>query len=210
MGDENVIVLWSILGIVIAYLIGSISTSTIVVRLVSGKDIRHHGSGNAGATNTLRMLGTKWGIAVLIVDAVKGMIALWVVYGLAHANPVALALSAIAVVVGHNWPIFFGFRGGKGIATTIGVLLWMAPLMTIIAGILCLIVIALTRYVSLGSLILTILIPILLGVFTPSHESALWASIVLALLSIYRHRENVVRLLSGKERKLFDKTSDHF
>ncbi|EPZ42656.1 hypothetical protein N007_14565 [Alicyclobacillus acidoterrestris ATCC 49025] len=203
------IVLWCILSIIIAYLIGSISTSTIVVKMVSGKDIRQFGSGNAGATNTSRVLGTKWGIAVLVIDALKGMIALSIVSALAHANPVALALSAIAVVVGHNWPIYFGFRGGKGIATTIGVLLWMAPLMTIIAGILCLVVIALTRYVSLGSLIFAILIPILLGVWAPSHEAALWASIVLALLSIYSHRQNIGRLLRGSERKLFDKTSDH-
>ncbi|WP_031219157.1 glycerol-3-phosphate 1-O-acyltransferase PlsY [Alicyclobacillus acidoterrestris] len=202
-------VLWCILSIIIAYLIGSISTSTIVVKMVSGKDIRQFGSGNAGATNTSRVLGTKWGIAVLVIDALKGMIALSIVSALAHANPVALALSAIAVVVGHNWPIYFGFRGGKGIATTIGVLLWMAPLMTIIAGILCLVVIALTRYVSLGSLIFAILIPILLGVWAPSHEAALWASIVLALLSIYSHRQNIGRLLRGSERKLFDKTSDH-
>ncbi|WP_223204168.1 glycerol-3-phosphate 1-O-acyltransferase PlsY [Alicyclobacillus suci] len=202
-------VLWCILSIIIAYLIGSISTSTIVVKMVSGKDIRQFGSGNAGATNTSRVLGTKWGITVLVIDALKGMIALSIVSALAHANPVALALSAIAVVVGHNWPIYFGFRGGKGIATTIGVLLWMAPLMTIIAGILCLVVIALTRYVSLGSLIFAILIPILLGVWAPSHEAALWASIVLALLSIYSHRQNIGRLLRGSERKLFDKTSDH-
>ncbi|UNO50868.1 glycerol-3-phosphate 1-O-acyltransferase PlsY [Alicyclobacillus acidoterrestris] len=201
--------MWCILSIIIAYLIGSISTSTIVVKMVSGKDIRQFGSGNAGATNTSRVLGTKWGIAVLVIDALKGMIALSIVSALAHANPVALALSAIAVVVGHNWPIYFGFRGGKGIATTIGVLLWMAPLMTIIAGILCLVVIALTRYVSLGSLIFAILIPILLGVWAPSHEAALWASIVLALLSIYSHRQNIGRLLRGSERKLFDKTSDH-
>ncbi|WAH35095.1 glycerol-3-phosphate 1-O-acyltransferase PlsY [Alicyclobacillus dauci] len=204
------IVLWTILGIIVAYLVGSISTSTIVVRLVAGKDIRQHGSGNAGATNTLRMLGTAWGIIVLIIDGIKGMVALWIVYGMTGGNSVALALSSIAVVLGHNWPIFFGFRGGKGIATTIGVLLWLAPIMTIIAGVICIVVIALTRYVSLGSLILSVLIPILLAIWAPSHSAALWASVVLALLSIYRHRENIGRLIRGKERKLFDKKSDEF
>ncbi|WP_407655255.1 glycerol-3-phosphate 1-O-acyltransferase PlsY [Alicyclobacillus dauci] len=203
-------VLWTILGIIVAYLVGSISTSTIVVRLVAGKDIRQHGSGNAGATNTLRMLGTAWGIIVLIIDGIKGMVALWIVYGMTGGNSVALALSSIAVVLGHNWPIFFGFRGGKGIATTIGVLLWLAPIMTIIAGVICIVVIALTRYVSLGSLILSVLIPILLAIWAPSHSAALWASVVLALLSIYRHRENIGRLIRGKERKLFDKKSDEF
>lgn len=201
------IVLWVILGVVIAYLIGSISTSTLVVRLVAGTDIRRYGSGNAGATNTLRMLGTAWGIVVLICDALKGMIALWIVAAMTNTNGVALAMAAIAVVFGHNWPVFFGFRGGKGIATTIGVLLWLAPLMTIIAGIICLVVIALTRYVSLGSLILTVLIPILLAIWAPSHGAALWASIVLALLSFYQHRANIARLLRGQERKLFDHKS---
>lgn len=208
MGENSVIVLWSILGIVIAYLIGSISTSTVVVRLISGKDIRQHGSGNAGATNTLRMLGTAWGVIVLLIDTLKGMVALWVVYAMTGGQGAALALSAIAVVIGHNWPIFFGFRGGKGIATTIGVLLWLAPLTTIIAGVICLIVIALTRFVSLGSLVLTILIPILLAIWAPSHGAALWAACVLALLSIYRHRENIGRLMTGKERKIFDKRDD--
>lgn len=199
------IALWTILAIVIAYLIGSISTSTVIVRLVAGTDVRNHGSGNAGATNTLRLLGTKWGIVVLAIDLLKGMIALWLAYGIGRGNGVALALSAIAVVVGHNWPIFFGFRGGKGIATTIGVLLWLAPLMTIIAAVICLVVIALTRYVSLGSLVLTILIPIMIAIWVPAHEAALWAAIVLCLLSIYRHRANIGRLVRGQERKIFDR-----
>lgn len=208
MGANGVIVLWSILGIILAYLIGSISTSTVVVSLIAGKDIRQHGSGNAGATNTLRMLGTAWGIGVLIIDVIKGMVALWLVFAMTGGASAALALAAIAVVLGHNWPIFFGFHGGKGIATTIGVLLWLAPLMTIVAGVICLVVIALTRLVSLGSLILTILIPILLAIWAPSHSAALWAAIVLAILSIYRHRGNIGRLLQGKERKIFDKSSD--
>lgn len=204
------IVIWSIIGILIAYLIGSISTSTLIVRLVAGKDIRQFGSGNAGATNTLRTIGTKWGITVLVLDAIKGMIALWIADAMSRGNGVALALAAIFVVVGHNWPIFFGFRGGKGIATTIGVLLWLAPLFTIAAGIICLIVIAITRYVSLGSLILTILIPIFLAIWAPHHGAALVSSIILAVLSIYRHWENVGRLMSGKERKLFDSKREEF
>lgn len=204
------LVLWSILSIIIAYLIGSISTSTIIVKLVSGSDIRSQGSGNAGATNTLRMLGTAWGITVLLIDGLKGMVALWVIYAMTGGNAVALTLGAMAVVAGHNWPVFFGFKGGKGVATSIGVLLWLAPLMTIIAAVICLVVIALTRYVSLGSIILAILIPILLGVFAPSHDAALFTSIVLAVLSIYRHRGNIARLLRGQERKIFDRGSERF
>ncbi|GLG00828.1 glycerol-3-phosphate acyltransferase 2 [Alicyclobacillus hesperidum subsp. aegles] len=195
------------LSAVIAYIIGSISTSTLVVRLVSGRDIREEGSGNAGATNTMRAIGTKWGVVVLLADALKGMIALWIALALTRGSVVAAAVSAIAVVVGHNWPIFFGFRGGKGIATTIGVLLWLAPIPTVIAGVLCLIAIALTRYVSLGSLILTVLVPIIVAVWF-MHTAVLVASIVLALLSIYRHRSNIARLVRGQERRIFDKSGE--
>lgn len=197
------LVLWSILGVILAYLIGSISTSTVIVKMLTGSDIRQHGSKSAGATNTVRVLGIRWGIAVLLVDLLKGMIALWIVAGMTQANPVALSLSAVFVVIGHNWPIFFAFRGGKGIATTIGVLLWLAPWMTVVALIICVIVIGITRYVSLGSLVFTVLMPILIGIWG-AHDAALFAAIILALLSIYRHRENIARLVRGEERKLFD------
>ncbi|WP_197459995.1 glycerol-3-phosphate acyltransferase, partial [Alicyclobacillus mali (ex Roth et al. 2021)] len=119
---------FGLLAVVISYLIGSISTSTLLVRWISGRDIRSVGSGNAGATNTMRTLGLKWGVLVLVFDGLKGAIALWIADALVPHGTWALALSAVAVVVGHNWPVFFGFRGGKGIATTIGVLLWLAPL----------------------------------------------------------------------------------
>ncbi|WP_206830392.1 glycerol-3-phosphate 1-O-acyltransferase PlsY [Alicyclobacillus fructus] len=199
---------WSgLLSMVVAYLIGSISTSTLVVRWVSGRDIRSEGSGNAGATNTMRTIGLKWGVVVLLFDGLKGALALWIANALSPHAMWALALSAIAVVAGHNWPIFFGFRGGKGIATTIGVLLWLAPLSAVIAGLVCLAVIAVTRYVSLGSLVFVCLVPILVAVF---HFEA-WtfgASVVLALLAVYRHRSNIDRLLHGTERRIFDRTSE--
>ncbi|SIS95993.1 glycerol-3-phosphate 1-O-acyltransferase PlsY [Alicyclobacillus vulcanalis] len=197
----------SLLSIVIAYLIGSISTSTLVVRWVSGRDIRALGSGNAGATNTMRTLGLKWGVLVLIFDGLKGAIALWIADALTPHAAWVLALTAVAVVVGHNWPLFFGFRGGKGIATTIGVLLWLAPLAAVIAGLVCLAVIALTRYVSLGSIVFVCLVPVFVAVF---HFEG-WtfaASIVLALLALYRHRSNIDRLLHGTERRIFDRTSE--
>lgn len=196
-----------LLSVVIAYLIGSISTSTLVVRMVSGRDIRSEGSGNAGATNTMRSIGFKWGVLVLVLDGLKGAVALWIADAIAHHHMWALALSAIAVVVGHNWPVFFGFRGGKGIATTIGVLLWLAPLSAVIAGVVCLAVIAITRYVSLGSLVFVCLVPVLVAVFH-FHGWIFSASVVLALLALYRHRSNIDRLLHGTERRIFDRTSE--
>ncbi|TDY50750.1 glycerol-3-phosphate acyltransferase PlsY [Alicyclobacillus sacchari] len=195
------------LSAIIAYIIGSISTSTLVVKLVSGRDIREEGSGNAGATNTMRTIGTKWGVIVLLADALKGMVALWIAFALTKGSVVAAAVAAIAVVIGHNWPVFFGFRGGKGIATTIGVLLWLAPIPTVIAGVICLIAIALTRYVSLGSLILTVLVPVIMAIWF-MQPAVLVASIILALLSIYRHRSNISRLIRGQERRIFDKSSE--
>ncbi|AEJ43527.1 protein of unknown function DUF205 [Alicyclobacillus acidocaldarius subsp. acidocaldarius Tc-4-1] len=192
---------------IVAYLIGSISTSTLVVRWVSGRDIRSEGSGNAGATNTMRTVGLKWGVLVLLFDGLKGAISLWIANALAPHAMSALALSAVAVVVGHNWPVFFGFRGGKGVATTIGVLLWLAPLPAVIAGLVCLAVIALTRYVSLGSLVFVCVVPILIAVF--HFEGWIFAaSVVLAALAVYRHRSNIDRLLHGTERRIFERTSE--
>ncbi|WP_062309486.1 glycerol-3-phosphate 1-O-acyltransferase PlsY [Alicyclobacillus sendaiensis] len=199
---------WSlVLSVIIAYLIGSISTSTLVVRWVSGRDIRSEGSGNAGATNTMRTIGLAWGVVVLVADGLKGAVALWIAHALSPHSMGALALSAVAVVVGHNWPVFFGFRGGKGVATTIGVLLWLAPLSAVIAGVVCLAVIAVTRYVSLGSLVFVALVPILVAVFRFDGWTFA-ASVVLALLAIYRHRSNIHRLLQGTERRIFDRTSE--
>jgi glycerol-3-phosphate acyltransferase PlsY len=102
-----------VLSLIIAYLLGSISTSTLIARWFARIDIRQHGSGNAGATNTLRVLGLKWGITVLVADVLKGVIAVLVAYALGHGNPWYLYLSALAVIVGHNWPIFSVFAAEK-------------------------------------------------------------------------------------------------
>lgn len=193
----------TLLSIVIAYLIGSISVSTLLVRVVKRVDIRSYGSGNAGATNTLRLLGWKYGILVLLLDALKGALSVYIAYALTnHSLPVEY-FAGLAVIVGHNWPVFFGFRGGKGIATTIGVFLVLLPLPALLAGIVALIVVAATRFVSLGAISFVVLSPIFLALLT-NRTGALLFSAVAAVLAIYRHRENLVRLAQGKERRLFD------
>lgn len=192
-----------ILGIVISYLLGSISSSTLITRAVAKVDIRDHGSGNAGATNTLRVIGVKWGILVLILDALKGVIGVWLAHLFVPHSVTALCLAGLAAICGHNWPVFFGFRGGKGIATTIGVLLVVVPVPTLCASLIGLIVIALTRYVSFGALLLTILTPVFVAIIKgPKIELILYGCVV-AVLSIFQHRKNISRLLHGQENRIF-------
>lgn len=192
--------------VIIAYLIGSISTSTILTRWIAKTDIRRHGSGNAGATNTMRVLGTKWGVLVLVIDALKGVVAIALASGLSHYDAWLPYLCGLAVISGHNWPVFFGFRGGKGIATTIGVFLSVHTVLmpAVVAGIIALVILALTRYVSLASLCFTVLTPVFVGIFGRPILAIVFASLV-ALFSLYRHQQNIGRLLRGTEHRIFSK-----
>lgn len=191
------------LAILIAYLLGSISVSTLMVKAVKKVDIRNYGSGNAGATNTLRLLGWKYGVLVLLLDAFKGVLAVWIANLLGHGQPIYYYLSGLSVILGHNWPLYFGFRGGKGIATTIGVFLCLLPLATLISGFIAIVIIFMTRYVSLGAIVFVVLSPIFLALLSHKTGALLFASIA-AVLAIIRHRENLIRLVQGRERKLFD------
>ncbi|MCL6453847.1 MAG: glycerol-3-phosphate 1-O-acyltransferase PlsY [Alicyclobacillus sp.] len=195
-----------VLTTLIAYLIGSISSSTLISRWFAKMDIREHGSGNAGATNTLRVLGVRWAVVVLAFDIVKGVVAVLIAHALVHGSAWALYLAGLAAIVGHNWPVFFGFRGGKGIATTIGVLLWLMPVPTALAGACAIVVILLTRYVSLGSLVLTVMVPII-GALLRDDVGAIVFAIAVALLSIWRHQANIGRLLRGQEHQIFRRGS---
>jgi glycerol-3-phosphate acyltransferase PlsY len=198
----------SIIAIAASYLLGSVSFSILFARLVRKIDIRDHGSGNAGATNTLRVLGKGPAIAVLLLDIAKGVIA--VVLGFAMRGddmawvPVACALASI---IGHNWPIFFRFKGGKGIATTIGAMISLAFLPVLIAGLIAIAMIAVTRYVSLGSLIFAVLLPFILAV-GGWNRYMVWGAVIVALLALLRHRKNIVKLLNGTENKLGSKKGE--
>ena len=191
----------AIISIILSYLIGAISFSVVIAKWLKGIDIRQHGSGNAGATNTLRVLGKGPGICVLLLDMAKGVLAVWLGKWMGDVSPWIPVLCGIAAIVGHNWPIYFRFKGGKGIATTIGVMATLAFLPSLIAGITAIIVIAVTRYVSLGSLILSAALPILLIVMNRPHE-ILWASLLLCVFAFVRHRSNIVKIVQGKENKL--------
>ncbi|MGO0060990.1 glycerol-3-phosphate 1-O-acyltransferase PlsY [Brevibacillus fluminis] len=193
------------IAVILSYLIGSISFSYLIAKRLAGIDIRSHGSGNAGATNTLRVLGKGPGIVVLVLDALKGLAAMGIAHWITGGDPVAYAFAGIFAIVGHNWPIFFGFRGGKGIATTLGVALGLSPLAFLIAAVITVIVIAITRYVSLGSLVFVTLLPVLLW-FLTDHPIYPLVSLLITVFAYIRHSSNIVNLVQGKERKLGDKS----
>lgn len=197
---------------IIAYLLGSISFSVIISKKMAGFDVRERGSGNAGTTNVLRTVGKKASIITLVCDVLKGVIAVLVAYfvGLIIKEGIDRALliklAGIAVILGHTFPVFFGFKGGKGIATALGVLLITNWNIGLICLVFALVLMLLTRIVSLGSIVAAILFPILI-IFMPHTAylvdgSYIIYSILLAVLVIFNHRENVKRLLSGTENKI--------
>lgn len=193
-----------VIAIVISYLLGSVSFSVVLARLLKNIDIRQYGSGNAGATNTLRVLGKGPAILVLALDVLKGIAAVWIGRWLGGGIEWVADLCGLAAIIGHNWPIFFRFRGGKGIATTIGVMASLFFLPALCAGIIAILAIVFTRYVSLGSLIFVFLTPVFLLIFG-EFGHYFWTSIVICIFAFWRHRTNIVKIVQGKENKLGSK-----
>lgn len=185
----------------IGYLIGSFSSAYFVTKTLKGIDIRQYGSGNAGATNALRVLGPKYGVLVLLLDALKGIVAVMVGRLILGFN--GGLICGFFAVVGHDWPIFLQFKGGKGVATSIGVLATTHFLSAIAAAPIAIILIFITRYVSLGSLTFLVSVPITYALLAAHfNRNYLIVTILLALLSIYKHRANIERLLAGNENKI--------
>jgi len=189
----------------LAYLIGSIPFGYLIVRVSSGGDVRETGSGGTGATNVSRRAGKAAGILTLVLDAAKGAIAVLVTTWLGEGWLVAVA--AIAVIAGHIFPVWLRFRGGKGVATAVGVFLIVAPFALLCAGIVFVTVVSVTRYVSLASLSAAASIPLFMWLqkllIQPRVEikAPLTAAIVTALLIIFAHRGNIARLVNGTEPK---------
>lgn len=202
---------------IIAYLIGSINFSVIFSKKMAGFDVREKGSGNAGTTNMLRSVGKKAAAITLICDILKGVVAILIAMFIAWAFKVENAsllvqIAGIAVVLGHTFPIFFGFKGGKGVATSLGILImsnWQIGLICLVFGV---VLIVLTRMVSLGSCAAAVLFPVL-TLFINEHyivsqgSSYLIYSIILAVIVLFNHRSNIQRILSGKENKISFKKS---
>ncbi|WP_028561312.1 glycerol-3-phosphate 1-O-acyltransferase PlsY [Paenibacillus pinihumi] len=191
----------AVLPIVISYLLGSVAFSILIARWVRGIDIRQHGSGNAGATNTLRILGKGPALFVFLLDVGKGVLAVFIGNWFSGGNIWVMVLSGLASIVGHNWPIWFRFKGGKGIATTVGVMLTVAFIPALFAGIAAIALIAITRYVSLGSLVFAAMTPVFV-LLLDRPLPLLWGSLVLCIFAFLRHRTNIAKLLQGKENKL--------
>ena len=196
----------------VAYLLGSISFSVIISKKMAGFDVREKGSGNAGATNMLRSVGKKGAIFTLIGDCLKGVVAILfaIIVGKIAKNTdqaLLVQLAGIAVVLGHTFPIFFGFKGGKGVATSLGVLLMTNWQIGLICLVFALVLMALSKMVSLGSVGAAILFPVLVLFihtnFTVSEGSSyLIYSIILAVIVAFNHRSNIKRILNGTENKL--------
>jgi len=190
-----------------AYLLGSVSWSYLVVKAREGKDVRTVGSGNAGATNVLRAAGKGPAVIVLLLDVTKGMLAVAVARLIQTAPPVVGA-AAVAVVLGHVFPVFLGFRGGKGVATSAGALGALAPAALLVALLVFVAVVAWKRYVSLGSMVAAASMPLLvwigqrLGWIAGDDPWTIAASAAIALIVIVKHRSNLRRLWQGVEPRL--------
>jgi glycerol-3-phosphate acyltransferase PlsY len=198
----------SVIAVVLAYLAGSIPSAVWAGKLFHGIDVREHGSGNAGATNTVRVLGWKTGIPVLIFDLFKGWLAAMLPRFLDAAPESSETLMVLqiacglAAIIGHVFPVFAGFRGGKGVATTFGVLLALHPLLTLTCAGIFLIVLLASGYVSLGSMIAVAMFPILL--VTLFRSPSIWLtvfSVIVAAAVIITHTKNIKRLIRGEEKR---------
>lgn len=202
----------TLIAFLLAYLLGSIPSAVWIGKIFHGIDVREHGSGNAGATNTIRVLGWSTGIPVLIIDLAKGWIAamLPVFLKLAPAESALLTnlqiMTGLTAIAGHIFPVFAGFRGGKGVATVFGVLLAIHPLLTLLCMGVFLVVLVITGIVSVSSMSAGIAFPILLLTLfdTPSLIFKIF-SVFVAVALLITHRNNIKRLLKGEEKKLFKK-----
>jgi glycerol-3-phosphate acyltransferase PlsY len=187
--------------VVAAYLLGSISFAVLVVRRKTGQDIRAEGSGNAGATNVLRAHGKKLAILVALLDVAKGAAAVFLMR-LVTADPRWAAAAGFAAILGHVFPVFYSFRGGKGVATAVGAFAVLAPLALLVCLGVFVAIVAATRYVSLGSVVSMALLPAVAGGLFGAAGAVVTAAAATAILVIAKHLPNLKRLARGTERKL--------
>ncbi len=194
-----------VLIIISCYLLGSIPFGYIVGKLFKKVDIRKFGSGNIGATNAFRILGPPLASLVLIGDIGKGIFSIYLVRLLNIDNSLILTIAGLAVICGHDWSLFLGFKGGKGIATTFGVVFALNSTISILALIIWGVVVITTRYVSLSSICAVISIFVFTILFKQPYEYIVFSAIIL-ILGIFKHKDNIERLKLKKERKIGEKT----
>lgn len=196
---------------IIAYAIGSINFSVIFSKKMAGFDVREKGSGNAGTTNMLRSVGKKAAALTLVCDILKGVVSIAIAIIIGNIvqetdKALLVQIAGICVVIGHTYPVFFGFKGGKGIATSLGILLIVNWQIGLICLVFAIVLMALTRMVSVGSIAAAVLFPVLTlfigGQFYITPGSYFAFSVIMAIIVIFNHRTNIKRLLEGKENKI--------
>jgi glycerol-3-phosphate acyltransferase PlsY len=196
-------VIFELFLVLLAYFLGSLPTALLVVRLFTGEDVRRKGSGNVGATNALRAAGWKAGVVVTLIDVAKGAVPVWI---MKHYNPESIWVAAVmlAAVLGHCYPVWLKFKGGKGVATGFGVFLVVAPLSALAALALWFVVLAIWRWVSLASMVASASFPLILKLIDKPDLVTLVAVSAAAVLIILRHASNIRNMLAGKEVKVGD------
>lgn len=182
-----------------AYLLGAIPFGYLLVKWKTGRDVRASGSGNIGATNVLRTTGRAWGITTLVLDILKGTAAVWLASRLTDGNIAWMSAAAVAAMLGHIYPVFLGFRGGKAVATFVGVFLYLTPLPLLAVLVVFAGTVAWTRFISLGSVTAAITFPLAVWLIEHPPLPVMLAALAGAVFIVYRHRENIQRLRSGNE-----------
>jgi glycerol-3-phosphate acyltransferase PlsY len=188
--------------LVAAYLIGAIPFGYILVRLRSGKDVRAMGSGNIGATNVMRTTGRALGILTLLLDIAKGAFAVWLADYLMHGSMFWMTLAALAVMAGHAFPVFLKFKGGKAVASFVGAFLYLTPVPLLATIVLFVVTVAVSRYVSLGSIVAAGLFPLAVWLIEHPPYYVVLAALVAGGFIVYRHRGNIDRIRAGNEHVL--------
>jgi len=191
-----------ILAIIASYLIGSIPFGLIIGKLWANLDVREYGSGNIGTSNVLRTVGPAAAIIVFALDVAKGAVAVYL--GTLAGGEFVRIMAGVAAIAGHNWPIYLKFKGGKGIATSLGAVISLTPVIALILLGLWIAIVGITRYISLGSLAAAVLFPIFL-IISHAPLTYVLAGVLISAFAIYRHRSNIQRLLAGTEHKIGQK-----
>lgn len=196
----------------LAYLLGSIPFGVLIVKMRGGPDIRDTGSGNIGAANVMRNAGAAAGALTLVLDAGKGYLAVWMAQRATHGSVRWMTVAAAAAVVGHIFPVWLGFRGGKGVATGLGAFLPICREAVLFALVLWVLVVGFWRYSSLGSIVATAALPVFVYfLYAPGHApptDVTICTVAISLLVLWKHRENMRRLIAGKESRLTSRRGD--
>jgi len=187
------------LSVVLAYLIGTIPFGLLVVKLTTGKDVRESGSGNIGATNVLRTTGRLAGVLTLVLDIAKAFVAVWLADRLSNGNVLWMSLAALAVLLGHAFPVWLSFKGGKAVAAFVGAFAYLTPVPLLAVAVIFVALVAWTRYLSLGSIVAAGLFPLACWMILHPDWPVLAVAIASAILITYRHKSNIQRIRAGNE-----------